>query len=31
MGNKKNEHKSATNKEALTSTLQDGCEKKKAR
>jgi hypothetical protein len=31
MGNKKNEHKSATDKEALTSALQDGRKKKKAR
>jgi hypothetical protein len=31
MGNKKNKHKSATDKEALTSILQDGHEKKRAR
>jgi hypothetical protein len=30
MGNKKNEHKNASNKEALTSALQDECKKKKA-
>jgi hypothetical protein len=31
MGNKKNKCKSVANKEALTSTLWDGCEKKRAR
>jgi hypothetical protein len=29
MGNKKNKHKSVVDKEALTSTLQDGHEKKR--
>jgi hypothetical protein len=31
MGNKKNKHKRASNKEALTLALQNGCKKKRAR
>jgi hypothetical protein len=31
MGNEKNKHQSASNKEALTSALRNGCKKKRAK